>query len=129
MDAGLPAHHGRPAAALDGIGRSVRDVRAVILTHAHLDHVGLAERLRHARHGAGVNVAGGIDLVGADLVLPGHGDPFHGPSPMPWHKLDTPRPDLAFPRFLTDAGRQREERRREGRATRDSGADCLPRTP
>jgi glyoxylase-like metal-dependent hydrolase (beta-lactamase superfamily II) len=31
---------------LESIGRSVRDVRAVLLTHVHLDHVGLAERLR-----------------------------------------------------------------------------------
>ncbi|MET8170226.1 MBL fold metallo-hydrolase [Streptomyces sp. NPDC005329] len=46
VDAGLPAHYGRLTAALEGIGRSVRDVRAVVLTHAHLDHVGLAERLR-----------------------------------------------------------------------------------
>jgi glyoxylase-like metal-dependent hydrolase (beta-lactamase superfamily II) len=33
-------------AMLEGIGRAMRDVRAVLLTHAHLDHVGLAERLR-----------------------------------------------------------------------------------
>ncbi|GAA4028450.1 MBL fold metallo-hydrolase [Streptomyces plumbiresistens] len=46
VDAGLPAHYGLLTATLEGIGRSVQDVRAVILTHAHLDHVGLAERLR-----------------------------------------------------------------------------------
>jgi glyoxylase-like metal-dependent hydrolase (beta-lactamase superfamily II) len=46
VDAGLPAHYDRLTAVLEGIGRSVRDVRAVLLTHAHLDHVGLAERLR-----------------------------------------------------------------------------------
>lgn len=46
VDAGLPAHYGRLTALLEGIGRSVRDVRAVLLTYAHLDHVGLAERLR-----------------------------------------------------------------------------------
>lgn len=46
VDAGLPAHYDQLTAALKGIGRSVRDVRDVLLTHAHLDHIGLAERLR-----------------------------------------------------------------------------------
>jgi len=46
VDAGLPAHYGQLAALLSRIGRSVRDIRAVLLTHAHLDHVGLAERIR-----------------------------------------------------------------------------------
>jgi len=46
VDAGLPAHYDQLTAVLEGIGRSVRDVRAVLLTHVHLDHVGLAERLR-----------------------------------------------------------------------------------
>lgn len=46
VDAGLPSHYDQMTAALEGIGRSVRDVRAVLLTHAHLDHIGLAERLR-----------------------------------------------------------------------------------
>src|SRR5438132_2567665 len=46
VDAGLPAHYEQLTALLESIGRSVQDVRAVLLTHAHLDHVGLAERLR-----------------------------------------------------------------------------------
>jgi glyoxylase-like metal-dependent hydrolase (beta-lactamase superfamily II) len=46
VDAGLPAHYGQLTALLTSIGRSVRDIRAVLLTHAHLDHVGLAERIR-----------------------------------------------------------------------------------
>ena len=45
VDAGLPAHYGQLTALLASIGRSVRDVRALLLTHAHLDHVGLAGRL------------------------------------------------------------------------------------
>jgi glyoxylase-like metal-dependent hydrolase (beta-lactamase superfamily II) len=46
VDAGLPAHYAQLTAALESIGRSVHDVRSVLLTHAHLDHIGLAERLR-----------------------------------------------------------------------------------
>jgi glyoxylase-like metal-dependent hydrolase (beta-lactamase superfamily II) len=46
VDTGLPAHYAQLSALLADIGRSVRDIRAVLLTHAHLDHVGLAERIR-----------------------------------------------------------------------------------
>src|SRR5215472_15913652 len=46
VDTGLPAHYAQLTALLAGLGRSVRDVRAVLLTHAHLDHAGLAERIR-----------------------------------------------------------------------------------
>jgi glyoxylase-like metal-dependent hydrolase (beta-lactamase superfamily II) len=46
VDAGLPAHYGQLTALLASLGRSPRDIRAVLLTHAHLDHVGLAERVR-----------------------------------------------------------------------------------
>jgi glyoxylase-like metal-dependent hydrolase (beta-lactamase superfamily II) len=47
VDTGLPAHYAQLTGFLASIGRSVRDIRAVLLTHAHLDHVGLAERIRH----------------------------------------------------------------------------------
>lgn len=46
VDAGFPGHYDELAALLEGIGRSVLDIRAVVITHAHLDHFGLAERLR-----------------------------------------------------------------------------------
>jgi glyoxylase-like metal-dependent hydrolase (beta-lactamase superfamily II) len=46
VDTGLPAHYPQLTALLAGIGRSVRDIRAVLLTHARLDHLGLAERIR-----------------------------------------------------------------------------------
>jgi glyoxylase-like metal-dependent hydrolase (beta-lactamase superfamily II) len=46
VDAGLPAHWLDLAAALNSIGRSLQDIRAVLVTHAHPDHIGLAERIR-----------------------------------------------------------------------------------
>ena len=46
VDSGLPAMWGALLDALRGVGRSLDDVRAVVLTHAHFDHLGLARRLR-----------------------------------------------------------------------------------
>jgi len=46
VDAGLPAHWHQLAAALATLGRSVRDIRAVLVSHAHPDHIGVAEQLR-----------------------------------------------------------------------------------
>lgn len=46
VDTGLPAHYPQLTALLASIGRSVHDIRGVLLTHTHPDHVGMAERLR-----------------------------------------------------------------------------------
>jgi len=43
VDAGLPKYRAQLPAALQLIGRSLRDVRAIVLTHAHADHMGFAE--------------------------------------------------------------------------------------
>jgi glyoxylase-like metal-dependent hydrolase (beta-lactamase superfamily II) len=71
VDAGLPAHYGQLTALLTSIGRSVQDIRAVLLTHAHLDHVGLAERIRRE--------AGAPVWVHA-LDAPALGDPRRPPA-------------------------------------------------
>ncbi|GAB3826964.1 MBL fold metallo-hydrolase [Dactylosporangium cerinum] len=55
VDAGLPAHYRQLAALL---GPRIRDIRAVLLTHAHIDHIGLAGRL-HREIGADVHVHAG----------------------------------------------------------------------
>ncbi len=49
VDAGLPGFFGDLLAELTAMGRSIEDVRAVLLTHAHTDHIGFAERIRSER--------------------------------------------------------------------------------
>lgn len=46
VDAGHPRSWGSLHRALEAIGRRAADVEAVVLTHAHFDHVGFAERAR-----------------------------------------------------------------------------------
>jgi glyoxylase-like metal-dependent hydrolase (beta-lactamase superfamily II) len=48
IDAGLPGHWHDLNAELASMGRSLDDVRGVILTHGDSDHIGFAERLRNA---------------------------------------------------------------------------------
>src|SRR5579864_2729786 len=52
VDAGLPAYQRRLERSLREIGRGPADVRAVVLTHGHVDHTGMAAAL--ARLGATV---------------------------------------------------------------------------
>jgi glyoxylase-like metal-dependent hydrolase (beta-lactamase superfamily II) len=46
VDAGVPTSWGSLEAAVRTIGRELSHIEAVILTHAHFDHVGFAERAR-----------------------------------------------------------------------------------
>ena len=49
VDAGMPGYFGDLQAELAAMGRTIEDVRAVLLTHAHTDHIGFAERIRRER--------------------------------------------------------------------------------
>lgn len=49
IDAGAPGLWGLVPAELAAMGRSLEDVRAIVLTHGHTDHVGYAERARRER--------------------------------------------------------------------------------
>jgi glyoxylase-like metal-dependent hydrolase (beta-lactamase superfamily II) len=46
IDAGFPGDWSMFVAALGTLGRRMADVEAVVLTHAHVDHLGIAERVR-----------------------------------------------------------------------------------
>ncbi len=48
IDTGLPDSGDKILQALDGVGKQPRDVRNIILTHAHPDHIGSAAALRKA---------------------------------------------------------------------------------
>ena len=48
VDAGLPGHLGQLRNHLARSGRSLRDIRAVLLTHGHLDHTGLVTAVQQA---------------------------------------------------------------------------------
>lgn len=55
IDAGLPGDLGILRRALAAAGRSLDDIRGVVLTHGDSDHIGIAERLR-ADHGIPVHI-------------------------------------------------------------------------
>lgn len=48
LDSGFPSHWAQLPMLLDGMGRTIADVDAVLLTHSHPDHLGSAERIRKA---------------------------------------------------------------------------------
>ena len=50
VDAGLPGYYGGELPdELAAMGRTFDDVKALVLTHAHTDHIGFAERIRRER--------------------------------------------------------------------------------
>ena len=46
VDAGVPGHWEQLVSGVAELGYGLEDVEALVLTHAHPDHVGFAERLR-----------------------------------------------------------------------------------
>lgn len=81
IDAGAPAYWDALPSALAGMGRSLDDVRAVLLTHGHSDHVGFAERIRKER-----NVPVHVHTADAALARGEEGpkgQSFNGARPMP----------------------------------------------
>jgi glyoxylase-like metal-dependent hydrolase (beta-lactamase superfamily II) len=69
IDAGLPRHWSLLPKALQRLGRRLDDVRAVVLTHGHYDHVGFAERARREL-GVPVYAPRGEDIYRHPLRFP-----------------------------------------------------------
>jgi glyoxylase-like metal-dependent hydrolase (beta-lactamase superfamily II) len=82
VDAGVPGYWPQLEPALAAIGRRLEDIQAVLLTHAHSDHIGVAGRL----HDRGVPVY----LHGADHELLRTGKE-------PWKRERGPFPQVLRP--------------------------------
>jgi glyoxylase-like metal-dependent hydrolase (beta-lactamase superfamily II) len=49
VDAGCPSYRSQLDGALREIGRTIDDVEAIVLTHAHIDHIGFSQVLQDER--------------------------------------------------------------------------------
>lgn len=70
VDAGFPGHYAVLRQGLESIGRAVRDIEAVIITHAHADHMGFARRLQQESTAPVFVHQADIAAVGRPLQLP-----------------------------------------------------------
>jgi glyoxylase-like metal-dependent hydrolase (beta-lactamase superfamily II) len=61
VDAGCPSYRSQLEGALHALGREIGDVEAIVLTHAHIDHIGFAQKLQDER---------GIPVFAHDAEVP-----------------------------------------------------------
>jgi glyoxylase-like metal-dependent hydrolase (beta-lactamase superfamily II) len=73
VDSGVPGYRPQLDEALSALGRAAADIEAVILTHPHPDHIGLAERIRRE---AGARVL--LPAADADMARTGKPDKKDG---------------------------------------------------
>jgi glyoxylase-like metal-dependent hydrolase (beta-lactamase superfamily II) len=68
VDGGMPGHLPQLRSHLEGAGRSLGDIRAVLLTHAHPDHTGVAAAARQAGADIWVHERDAAGLAGGARV-------------------------------------------------------------
>ena len=117
VDAGAPAYWNALPNALATMGRRLEDVRAVLLTHGHSDHIGFAERARTAGIPVSVHEA---DAALARSEVP---NPARGFGPV---RL---RPLLGFLLFSARRGLLRIPRIREVATFGDGATLDVPGSP
>jgi glyoxylase-like metal-dependent hydrolase (beta-lactamase superfamily II) len=123
VDTGVPGYYSRDLPAeLSAMGRTLDDVRAVVLTHAHSDHLGFAERIRRER-----SVPVRIHTADAQLAR-GEVKPLRDPA-APGIRAIRPGPLLGFLIYSARLGAMRTPPVLEV-ATFDDGATLdLPGAP
>ncbi len=77
IDAGVPGYYKDIDRELAAMGRMPADVRALLLTHGHSDHIGFAERLRRERR-----VSVSVHEADAALARGGVPNPAKGFGPV-----------------------------------------------
>ena len=70
VDAGFPAHYSVFRKGIRSLGRELKDVEAILLTHSHADHTGFAERLRKETKAPVFVHSADLAAIGKVLQLP-----------------------------------------------------------
>lgn len=80
VDAGLPTSWESLLQALSELDRRLRDIKALLLTHGHFDHLGFAERLRS-------HVGVPVYIHDNDIPLTRHPRQYGRDRPLTWYLL------------------------------------------
>ncbi|MEQ1553052.1 MAG: MBL fold metallo-hydrolase [Ferruginibacter sp.] len=73
VDAGFPGHYSVYKKGLELLGKSNKDIEAIILTHAHADHIGFAEKVRKETNAQVYVHSGDANMACKPLQLPWFG--------------------------------------------------------